>query len=248
MRIVIVNPNTTRAMTETIAAAARQAASPMTEIVAVQPSSGPASIEGVYDGALAVPGVIEEIHRAEASGPAAAYIIACFDDTGLDAARSAVVAPVIGIGEAAFHVASLVSNRFTVITTLARSVPIIERNLTTTGLASRCARVRATDIPVLALDDPASNARGRISDMIDAAIRDEQADGIVLGCAGMANLAADLSAAHGLPVIEGVSAATRLAEAVIGLGLTTSKSGLWASPLPKSYGGMAAPSALRSGG
>ena len=130
MRIVIVNPNTTRAMTETIAAAARQAASPTTEIVAVQPSSGPASIEGVYDGALAVPGVIEEIHRAEASGPAAAYIIACFDDTGLDAARSAVVAPVIGIGEAAFHVASLVSNRFTVITTLARSVPIIERNLT----------------------------------------------------------------------------------------------------------------------
>ena len=188
LRIVIVNPNTTRAMTETIAAAAHHAASSTTEIVAVQPSSGPVSIEGVYDGAFAVPGVIEEIHRAEASGGAGAYVIACFDDTGLDAARSAVVAPVVGIGEAAFHVASLVSNRFTVITTLARSVPIIERNLANTGLATRCARVRATDIPVLALDDPTSNARARISDMIDAAIRDEQADGIVLGCAGMANL------------------------------------------------------------
>jgi allantoin racemase len=239
MRIVIVNPNTTHAMTATIAAAARQAASPITEIIAVQPSSGPVSIEGVYDGALAVPGVIEEIRRAEASG-AAACVIACFDDTGLDAARSAAIVPVIGIGEAAFHVASLVASRFTVITTLARSVPIIERNLAISGLAARCARVRATDIPVLALEDPASNACARISNMIEIAIRDDRADGIVLGCAGMANLAADLSAAHRLPVIEGVSAATRLAETLVGLRLTTSKFGLWASPLPKSYTGILA--------
>ena len=131
----------------------------------MQPSSGPSSIEGVYDGAIAVPGVIEEILRAEASG-ADAHVVACFDDTGLDAARSAAAAPVVGIGEAAFHMASLVSSRFTVITTLARSVPIIERNLAVTGLAARCARVRASDISVLALEDPASNARDRISDMI----------------------------------------------------------------------------------
>ena len=237
MRIVIVNPNTSTAMTATIAAAARQAASATTEIVAVQPSSGPISIEGVYDGAIAVPGVIEEILRAEASG-ADAHVVACFDDTGLDAARSAAAAPVVGIGEAAFHMASLVSSRFTVITTLARSVPIIERNLAVTGLAARCARVRASDISVLALEDPASNARNRISDMIACAIREDGADGIVLGCAGMANLAGDLSAAHGLPVIEGVSAATRLAEALVGLRLVTSKSGLWASPLPKTYAGI----------
>jgi allantoin racemase len=240
MRIVIVNPNTTQAMTESIAAAARKAASSFTEIVAVQPSSGPASIEGVYDGALAVPGVIEEILRAEASGSADAYIIACFDDTGLDAARSVAVAPVIGIGEAACHVASLVSSRFTVITTLDCSVPIIERNLAVTGLAARCTGVRATGIPVLALEDPASNACARISEMIEAAIRDERADGIVLGCAGMSNLAATLSTAHKLPVIEGVSAATRLAETLVGLRLTTSKFGLWASPLPKLHGGAAA--------
>jgi allantoin racemase len=236
MRIAVVNPNTSRAMTTTIAAAARQAASATTEIVAVQPSSGPVSIEGVYDGAIAVPGVIEEILHAAAFG-ADAHVIACFDDTGLDAARAAVTAPVIGIGEAAFHVASLVSSRFTVITTLARSVPIIERNLAITGLSARCASVRATDIPVLALDDPASNARARISEMIVAAIRDDGADGIVLGCAGMANLSSELSAAHGLPVIEGVAAAIGLAEMLVGLRLTTSKSGLWASPLPKSYSG-----------
>jgi len=223
-------------MTERIAAAARTAANADTEIVAVQPSAGPTSIEGVYDGALAMPGVVEEVLRAEAAG-SDAHIIACFDDTGLDAARAAAVKPVVGIGEAAFHIASLVAHRFTVITTLSRSVPVIERNLVVLGLMACCARVRATDISVLALDDPASDARNRISDMIATAMREDGADGIVLGCAGMAHLAGDLSAMHRLPVVEGVSAAVRLAESVVGLGLTTSKRGLWASPSPKPYAG-----------
>lgn len=236
VRLTVINPNTTRAMTDGIAAAARAAANPSTEIIAVQPESGPASIEGVYDGALAVPGVIEEVLRAEKAGTNA-HVIACFDDTGLDAARSTATKPVIGIGEAAFHVASLVAHRFSVITTLARSVPILERNLAETGLAARCVSVRASDIAVLALDDPASGARERISGMIATAIREDGADGIVLGCAGMAHLAQTLSAAHGVPVIEGVSAAVRLAEAVAALGLTTSKRGLWAAPLPKAYAG-----------
>ncbi len=236
MRLAVINPNTTRAMTDGIAAAARAAASAATDIVAAQPESGPASIEGVYDGTLAVPGVIEEVLRAEKAG-ADAYVIACFDDTGLDAARSAALKPVIGIGEAAYHAASLVAHRFTVITTLSRSVPILERNLVEVGLAARCARVRASDIPVLALDDPASGARERISEMIAAALRDDGADGIVLGCAGMAHLAQELSTEHDVPVIEGVSAAVRLAEAVVALGLTTSKRGLWAAPLPKPYAG-----------
>ena len=73
--------------------------------------------------------------------------------------------------------------------------------------------------------------------MIATAIRDDGADGIVLGCAGMAYLARELSAEHGVPVIEGVSAAVRLAEATVALGLVTSKRGLWASPLPKLYAG-----------
>jgi len=223
-------------MTERIAAAARTAANADTEIVAVQPSAGPTSIEGVYDGALAMPGVVEEVLRAEAAG-SDAHIIACFDDTGLDAARAAAVKPVVGIGEAAFHIASLVAHRFTVITTLSRSVPVIELNLAAVGLTARCARVRATDIPVLALHDSASDARIRISDMIATAMRDDGADGIVLGCAGMADLADDLTVTHGLPVVEGVSAAVRLAESAVGLRLTTSKRGLWASPLPKPYAG-----------
>jgi allantoin racemase len=116
-------------------------------------------------------------------------------------------------------------------------VPVIEHNLGKYGLAARCARVRASDVPVLALEDPTSNARSRISDEIETAKREDRCEAIVLGCAGMADLAADLSARHGLPVLDGVACAVKLVEALVGLGLKTSKIGGYAPPLPKPYGG-----------
>jgi allantoin racemase len=152
MEILVVNPNTTASMTDKIRAAAEAVASRGTRITAVNPEIGPESIEGYYDEALAVPGLLAEIGEGEARG-VAGHVIACFDDTGLDAARALARAPVLGIGEAAFHLASLVAGRFSVITTLGRSVPAIEQNLAKYGLASRCARVRAAEIPVLALED-----------------------------------------------------------------------------------------------
>ena len=236
MRIHVVNPNTTASMTAGIAAAARRAAGPGVTILAGNPDEGPASIEGYFDEALCVPGLLKEIAAAERAG-IDAHVIACFDDTGLDAARALAAAPVVGIGEAAYHVASLVAGRFSVVTTLARSIPALEHNLRRTGLAERCARVRAAEIPVLALEAPGSEAEARIAAEIGRAIADDRAEAIVLGCAGMADLAGRLSARFGVPVIEGVGAAVRLAEALIGLGLKTSKVGGWAPPLPKAWSG-----------
>ncbi|HYD68518.1 aspartate/glutamate racemase family protein, partial [Azospirillum sp.] len=92
MRILVVNPNTTASMTARIGAAARAVAAPGTEVEAVNPAMGPASIEGYYDEAFAVPGLLEEIARGEAAG-VDGYVIACFDDTGLEAARSLARAP-----------------------------------------------------------------------------------------------------------------------------------------------------------
>ncbi len=156
MRIHVVNPNTTRSMTEKIGLAAKAAASPGVEVAAVNPDFGPPSIEGYFDEAFAVPGLLVEIGKA---ATADAFVIACFDDTGLDAARCVTNAPVIGIGEAAFHMASLIAGKFSVVTTLSRSIAPIEHNLLKYGLAARCARVRAADVPVLALEEPGSDAR-----------------------------------------------------------------------------------------
>ena len=236
MEILVVNPNTTASMTDKIRAAAEAVASRGTRITAVNPEIGPESIEGYYDEALAVPGLLAEIGKGEARG-VAGHVIACFDDTGLDAARALARAPVVGIGEAAFHLASLVAGRFSVITTLGRSVPAIEHNLVKYGLASRCARVRAAEIPVLALEDKDSDARARIEAEIDAAKHLDRAEAIVLGCAGMADLAAELSAHHGLPVVDGVAAAVMLVESLVRLGLRTSKQGGYAEPLAKAIRG-----------
>jgi allantoin racemase len=234
MLINIVNPNSTASMTLKIGAAARAVAAPGTEIIAVNPEQGPRSIEGYYDEAMSLPGMLAEIANGEASR-AHAHIIACFDDTGLEAARCLANAPVIGIGEAAFHMASLIAHRFSVITTLSRSVAAIETNLMKYGLATRCAKVRACEVPVLALDDPASNASALISAEIERAKAEDSAEAIVLGCAGMADLAARLTEKHGLPVVDGVASAVKLAEAFGAVGLKTSKIGAYAVPGPKAY-------------
>lgn len=225
MRILVLNPNTTASMTEKIGAAARRVASPGTEIVARNPAVGPASIEGFYDEAMCLPGMLEVIRTTpDVDG----VVIACFDDTGLDAARCLTDKPVVGIGEAAYHMASMISNKFSVITTLGRSVPALEHNLHKYGLSARCARVRSSEVAVLELEEQGSDATNRISDEIAVAMAEDRAEAIVLGCAGMTDLTEFLSARHGLPVLDGVVCALTLCESLIRLKLKTSRLGGYA--------------------
>ena len=234
-RILVVNPNTTASMTDTIAAAARGVAAASTEIMAVTSSMGPVSIEGYYDEAFALPGLLKAIAQAERDGAQAA-VIACFDDTGLDAARAMADIPVIGICEAALVTAAFIAKRFTVVTTMERSRVPIEELAHRYGMAGR-AKIRAANIAVLALEDPNSGARDQLRSEIARAIAEDNAEAIVLGCAGMADLARDLSRQFGLPVIDGVGAAVKQAEALVALGLSTSKRGTYASPVAKRYTG-----------
>jgi allantoin racemase len=234
-RILVVNPNTTASMTATIAAAARGVAAPGTEIVPMTSSMGPVSIEGYYDEAFALPGLLKAIAQGQGDGAQAA-VIACFDDTGLDAARAMASIPVIGICEAALVTAAFIAKRFTVVTTMDRSRVPIEELALRYGMAGR-ARIRAANIAVLALEDPNSGARDQLRSEIVRAIAEDNAEAVVLGCAGMADLARDLSQQFGLPVIDGVSAAVKQAEALVALGLSTSKRGSYAAPVAKCYTG-----------
>ena len=143
----------------------------------------------------------------------------------------------MGIGEAAFHMASLIAAKFSVVTTLARSIAPIEHNLAKYGLITRCARVRAADVPVLALEDPDSGARRLIEQEIERALAEDGAEAIVLGCAGMTDLARDLERKAGVPVLDGVACAVSLAESLVRLGLKTSKRNTYAAPLAKPYAG-----------
>jgi len=219
-KLLVINPNTTASMTRKVEDTAQAVASPGTRIVAVNPADGPASIEGYFDEALSVPGIFREMR---AHGDADAVVIACFDDTGLDAVRCMTDVPVLGIGEAGFHAASIIACKFGVVTTLGRSVPAIEHNLARYGLASRCSGVRASEVPVLELEREGGDARRSISREIERARDQDGAEAIVLGCAGMTDLAASLAEEHGMPVLDGVACAIAMAEALHRIGCRTSK-------------------------
>jgi allantoin racemase len=150
---------------------------------------------------------------------------------------------VVGIGEAAYHAASMLGTRFSVVTTLSRSIPVIEDNLTRYGLAQRCARVRASEISVLALEGEGGEAK--IGEEIARALKEDGADTIVLGCAGMAGMAERLAAKYRVPVVDGVAAGVAFVTALARLGLKTSKAGGYAAPGSKAYTGLFAPFAPR---
>ena len=237
MKILLVNPNTTSSMTDKVGETAKTVAASGTEISAVNPENGPVSIEGYYDEVFSMPGLLEEVRKGEASG-CDGTVIACFDDTGLDAARCIASGPVVGICEAAMQIASLLANSFSVVTTLRRSIPALEELKVKYGMSRKCNRIRATDVPVLELENPDSEASKLIRGEIQEALDEDRSEAIVLGCAGMADLASELSKEFGVPVIDGVSAAVKLVESVVAIGLQTSKINGYAFPRSKQYFGL----------
>lgn len=229
MDILVVNPNSTQSMTDKIVEAARAVASPGIVIHGATAAGSPASIEGHYDEAMSLPGLLAQISAAEARG-IDGIVVACFDDPGIAACRELASGPVLGICEAAVKAASMLATSFSVVTTLPRSVPVIEHLIHGYGLSYQCRRVRAAAIPVLALEEPGSDARDKVRDEIRRAIAEDRCEAVVLGCAGMADLTGWLSAETGIPVIDGVSIATRMIEALVGAGLKTSKINGYAFP------------------
>lgn len=212
MRVLVINPNSTASMTEGIVSAARVAAAPDVIIEGMTNQDAPPAIQGKADGRAATPGVIAACRDADQDFDAA--IIACFDDTGLAEARAAAAVPVIGIGQAAFLTA-MVHGRFSVITTLPVSVPVIEENITAYGLDAACARVRASGLPVLSLESDPDTARTTLAGCASESARQDKADALVLGCAGMAPFGKAMYDASGLPAIDGVAAAVGLARTVL---------------------------------
>ena len=226
--ILVINPNTTERMTDQVRAAAERVAGPGFDIAAANPAQGPASIEGHYDGAVALAGLLDVVR----GNPGAdGYVIACFDDTGLEAARCLTDAPVVGIGEASYHLASMVAPKFGVVTTLSRSVGILEQNLVRYGLMARCTGVRASDVPVL--DVEKGEGAARIEAEVGRSITEDGAEAVVLGCAGMVEIAGRIRKTHGVPVLSPVESAVKVVEAMIGLGLQTSKANSYKPPRSK---------------
>jgi allantoin racemase len=217
VRLLIVNPNTTASMTDAIGVSARAVARAGTEVVAVNPADGPASIESDDDELRCIPGLLGEVRRAAAAtNPPDAYVIACFGDPGLEQVRALVDAPVLGIAQAAMHAAALTAGSFSVVTSMSATVPTAW-TLAKTYTPSQCLGVHASDIPVLRIDSDPTTIEP-IGDLCEKALAQDGSRAIVLGCAAMARFAGPLAERLGVPVVDGVVAATVLAEALVTMG------------------------------
>lgn len=228
MRILVINPNTTQSMTDAIAASAIKAASAGTEIVALTPLYGADGVDCNFESLLSAVAVMDRVATYEE--PYDAIVMAGFGEHGREGVQELTEVPVIDMCEASAHVAQMIGRSYSVVTTLDRSIASIEDRLLLAGLSARCASVRSTGLSTLELDlDPAA-ALETIVEQARQAVEVDRAEVICLGCGGMAGLDEAISARLGVPVVDGVAAAVRLAEALVGMGLHTSKVCTYAPP------------------
>jgi Asp/Glu/hydantoin racemase len=215
-RILVINPNSTVAVTRAIDDAMeplRIAGGP--EIACLTLDEGPPGIESQTD----ADGVIMPLCRVigEQEAACAAFVIACFSDPGLFSAREATARPVLGIAECGILTALTLGHRFGVISILARSVPRHLRYIAAMGLSQRL----AGDLPVGLGVTELGDARTALTRMIDVGrlLHDDHgADVLVMGCAGMARYRADLEETVRVPVVEPTQAAVAMAIGRIRLG------------------------------
>jgi allantoin racemase len=218
MRLLVVNSNTTDSVTGRIAAEARHAAAPGTAVTAVTAPFGLKLIVTASDAQVAGTATLAALGAARGTYDAA--IIACFGDPGLEAAKERAGVPVLGISEAAFHAAAMLGRRFGVVSFTRALQPMYEDCLARHGLAGRCAGFRSG--PAFS-GDPGTVAEDRaemVLELVDEAVRLDGADVVIVAGGPLAGLARTLGPRVAVPLIDGVTAAVALAEALVRLAPT----------------------------
>jgi allantoin racemase len=233
MRILVVNANTSEEMTRDIGEAARRYARPDTEIEVTSPAWGPRSIEGHYEDYVAALATVETIK--ERASEFDGVVLGCYGDPGLFAAREISPVPVVGTAEASLLMACPVAHKFSVVTVLPRVKPLIEDTIRLHGLESRCASIRTTPLSVLDCERDPSAAEREIIKAGKAAIEEDGAEAICLGCAGMGPLDKAVQAAVGVPVFDGIACAVKLIEGLVDYGVTTSRVAAFKEPEAKEF-------------
>lgn len=212
--LVVINPNSTQAVTDGIAEAVAPLRALGRPIRCLTLAEGPPGIESQRDADLAIAPMLA---LAAAQTDAAGFVVACFGDPGLHALRDQTHLPVLGIQEAAVMTALTLGQRFGVIAILPASIPRHLRAFAAMGVGDRLAGDRALGLGVAEVSDPGRSRDAMIA--VGRTLRDaDGADVLVMGCAGMAGHRRPLEAATGLPVVEPCQAAVAMALGQIALG------------------------------
>ncbi len=232
MRIFVINPNTSKSMTDHLRQELERIKRADTELKVVCSEYGPITIESAYDEALAEPATLERVRQANEEGYDA-VILACFSDPALDAAKEISDIPVVGIEEATMHIASMLGHKFSVTTSGKNRVPTRDLHARKHGLESRFASSLVLDMSVAEMDAKPEEAKARILAVAREAVAEHGTEVIILGCAGLAGYAEDVERELGVVVLDPSSVALKVAEALVDLGLRHSKIARFAPPPEK---------------
>jgi allantoin racemase len=232
MKILVLNPNTSEAVTARVAGVIHKIARPETQVVVTQISHGPEGLESCYDESVASPFILEAVQEANRNG-FDAVVIAAFCDPVLEAAKEISTVPVYGLEETAFSVALLLGNKFSILTEKKHKVAVKQQHVRKHGLESRFASVRPLNMGVTEIAiDPEKVKRTGI-EIGRRMVEEDGAEVIIMGCASMAGYSEDLERAIGVPILDPVAVTFKVVEALTEIGVHHSKIGLYALPAPK---------------
>lgn len=239
MKILLLNPNTTAAVTDLLHSAGSKAASPGTELV---PLTAPRGVPYIATRAEAqIGGAIALEMLAEAGNDIDAAVIAAFGDPGLFGARELFSFPVIGLAEAAMLTACMVGRRFSIVTFAGALAPWYEDCVAMHGLTSRCAGVRALEGSFRSISEVQAEKEDLLVGLANRSVEQDDADVIILSGAPLSGLADKIRDRIPVPVIDPVSAAVRQAETLAVLKPRKAVAGTFRRPDPKPTIGLAEP-------
>ena len=187
---------------------------------------GPSSLTDDATLGLLVPGIIKRAEQADKEGYDAA-VIHCFADIGIDGAKTVAHIPVVGAAESVYRVASLLADKYGLITARDEYIPSFYRRARTLGIAERIVSAKSINIPILELRQRKGEVEARFTERIREAISDG-AEVIIVGCLAILptlgkGSAKRLSEKLGIQVIDGTATALRVAEMLVTLNLKQSR-------------------------
>jgi allantoin racemase len=243
MRLLLANPNTTAAVTEACAAAARAAAAPGTEIVPITGAFGAAIVNSRTENAIAAHALLAAL--AEHAEGADAVLLAVSYDTALMAAREMLDIPVVGMTEAGMLAALLVGARFGLVTF--GTAQVYRELVAERGLNDRFAGLRSIETSAAAVFSDASSVERRVVAAARALAEEDGAEAVVLCGAAMAGMGARLRDDVPVPLLDGVSCGVPLCEMLVRLKLRAPQVGSLARPRGRKTTGLGAALSRRLG-
>ncbi|MBD1538101.1 Asp/Glu/hydantoin racemase [Arthrobacter sp. S13_S34] len=240
MRLLVINPNISDDVTALIESEALRSAGSGTDLVVRTAGHGVEYIETRFESLVAAGAVAEIIaeHTRPGAEPVDAVVVAAFGDPGLPALKELAEVPVVGITEAALCAAALQGHRFSIIAISDRIKPWYRDCVERFGLAGRLASIRSINESLNSIGSVQQDFKETLLALSRQAVAEDGADVVILAGAPLAGLARELKGQIPVPVVDGISAGIRMAEAVAGLQSGPHLAGAFAPPPPKGRKGL----------